>query len=138
LRKVAAPHSLESRHKLLARQLRRSLGLADDAAVRTLLNASAGLAATQPEALARLLRGLPLLLERIDESYVQFDRDLTLGSRSLEISSKELLEANARIRDEASAQQRVAETLQQAVDRLAQAWPMRPPATRDSRRSRSA
>jgi signal transduction histidine kinase/CheY-like chemotaxis protein len=105
--------------KLLARQLKRHLGLADDAAVAAYLDGLEQLAAQQPPAVARGLRGLRALLVQVDEAYAQYDRDLTLGSRSLAISSQELLEANERIREEARAQQRVLAALRTAVQRLA-------------------
>ncbi|HEU0204236.1 MAG TPA: ATP-binding protein, partial [Burkholderiaceae bacterium] len=106
--------------KLLARQLKRDLGLADAAAIGAFLGALDELAGTQAEpAHARALRGLRLLLTHVDDAYAQYDRDLTLSSRSLAISSSELLEANERIRNEARAQQGVLASLRKAVRRLA-------------------
>ena len=64
-------------------------------------------------------RGVRGLLSQVGETYAQYDRDLTLGSRSLTISSQELLLANERIRNEARAQQRVLASLRKAVQRLA-------------------
>ncbi|MDP1534267.1 MAG: hypothetical protein Q8L92_11885, partial [Rubrivivax sp.] len=105
---------------MLARQLRRELGLADDAAVAAFLGAAEALSASQPAPLAQALRGLRALLTRVDDAYSLYDRDQTLASRSLAISSSELLEANLRIRAEADAQARAVQSLREAVRELAQ------------------
>ena len=95
-------------HKLLGRQLRRKAGIdGADGAERVLrelggLAAHAGLSAEA----AKLLTALPAMLSEIENSYVQFDRDIELRRRSLEISSQELLESNDRLRADVAGRQR--------------------------------
>jgi signal transduction histidine kinase len=62
-------------HRLLERQLRRCFGSVDDV----------------PE-------GLEDFLEKVEEAYRLADRDRALSERSLELTSRELLEQNARLR----------------------------------------
>src|SRR5437762_4275656 len=64
-----------SLHRLLQRQLRAVLGT--------------------PESIPPELKAL---LERVDDSYHQFEADYTLLERSLELSSQELLQANSEMR----------------------------------------
>ena len=71
--------------KLLARQLRATLG----AASTDELAAKLGPAATADE-LRHLADRLPALLQRVDAAYLDMARDLALVQRSLELSSAEL------------------------------------------------
>jgi two-component system sensor histidine kinase/response regulator len=105
------------RSKLLARQLRRALTVADDADLATLLGAVGQVTAADPE-LAGLAGRLDKLLAMVDEAYLHGERDLELRTRSLELSSKELLEANEKLRDEALAQERALRALRQAVEQM--------------------
>ena len=105
-------------HKLLGRQLRRNAGITDDAGLAAAVRELATLAA-QPglsEPAARLLTGLSGVLEAVEATYLQFERDLALGQRSLDISSRELLEANERLRADSVARQVM---LRQSEERLA-------------------
>ncbi len=104
-------------HKLLARQLRRKAGIASDA---ELAGAFAGFAAAADDrsAAARLAQALPALLTEVENTYHQFDRDLELRRRSLEVSSQELLHLNNQLRAEAASRQRALDSLREAANRL--------------------
>jgi len=107
-------------HRGLQRQIKRTLGLEDEAALTTALAAAARLAG-QPgvdSALAGVLTRLPDFLARIDESFEQSDRDLALRSRSLELSSTELNAANSRLRADLAARNRAVAALRDTVTRL--------------------
>ena len=99
-------------HKLLARQVKRVLGVEEGrvSAVVHELKALAGTANLSPDA-ASLLGGLDVFLSRIEEAYQQNDRDLDLKTRSLELSSVELSETNARIREELASRTRAIDSL---------------------------
>ncbi len=107
-------------HKLLGRQLRRKAGIGREEALAQAMREIAALA-TLPgisaEA-AKLLAALPAVLSEVDSSYEQFDRDLSLRQRSLEISSKELIDANERLRGESASRQRAYGALLDAANRL--------------------
>lgn len=107
-------------HRLLERQIKRLLGIDP---------------ATWPEIAARLrdmnrddretgsqvasaLKTMPALLERVDDTYAQYDRDLALIRRSLELSSAELTESNQKLREEAESSARALEALRGAFDIL--------------------
>ena len=107
-------------HKLLARQLRRKAAIANDADLVQILSEVASLEAgseLRPEA-ARLLQALPGLFTEFENTYSQFDRDLELRRRSLEVSSSELLQVNGQLRAEAASRQRVLDSLREAANRL--------------------
>ncbi|MBI4741447.1 MAG: response regulator [Betaproteobacteria bacterium] len=109
-------------HKLLARQIKRSLGVDETrlAGGSTLLDELERLAengGVSPEA-ARLLAGLGEFLGRIDSAYEQTDRDLDLKSRSLELSSSELTQTNERLRSELSSRDRAIGSLRETADGL--------------------
>lgn len=66
-----------------------------------------------------LTRGqLQHLLTRIDQSYEQYDRDLTLRERSLELSSTELTEAYEKLWDEMQQQSSIVSELRSAANTL--------------------
>ena len=103
-------------HKLLARQVKRFLDLPEvrlpvllqeleDLASRGEVSAEAG----------RAIAGLSTLLERVSETYFQNDRDLELKTRSLELSSLELTEKNARLRDELASRTRAIDSLRKTA-----------------------
>ena len=99
-------------HKLLSRQIKRVLDvdplrLPDLQQEFTRLVANG---AVSPQA-AHLLNGLPGFLQRVDEAYVQSDRDLELKTRSLELSSIELTEKNARLREDLASRTRAIDSL---------------------------
>lgn len=83
-------------HKTLNRQLHRLLGIEDGEQWQRFVLAVAALGARPDIATetARALLGLGELVERVSATYEQYDRDLALRSRSLELSSSELTAAN--------------------------------------------
>ena len=97
--------------KPLQRQLQRLWGVTTPEAVQGVLNDLATWTAANavPDTLRRPLASLPQLLERVNDSYAQLERDLALSRRSLEISSAELTQANERLREEARQQLRESE-----------------------------
>ena len=110
-------------NRSLARLLRRSAGIASaDALGRVLdeaVTASPGLSAS-PE-LKALIEGMGDLLARIDAGYEQFERDLDLRTRSLELTSAELVGANERLREDLASRDRVLEALREAAATLVEA-----------------
>ncbi len=102
-------------NKTLARQLRRNLGLETPESWQALASA---LQASPEPAVQQLALQLPKLLAVVGESYAQAERDLTLRSRSLELSSSELTQVNERLRDEAASQREAIATLRQASSAL--------------------
>ncbi|MDK9726294.1 MAG: PAS domain S-box protein [Sterolibacteriaceae bacterium MAG5] len=102
-------------HKALSRQLRRCFGIEDEAGLAALLaevdrQAKATAASSPP--LARSLAGLGEFLERVESTYQQYDRDLNLRTRSLELSSDELIQANQRLSAELANRERAIRALQ--------------------------
>lgn len=102
-------------NKLLLRQLKRHLSLDSPEAVERLC---AALAQHGDVQLNRLSASLPRFFSAIEESYVQYERDLQLRTRSLELSSDELLEANHQLRDEGLRQQLALDSLRQTLRKL--------------------
>ncbi len=100
------------RHKLLARQLRASLGVASEKALQDLLGALR--VRGDPE----LADGVASLLSMVEHCYESYERDLQVRTRMLEISSDELMDANALLRAEAARQREVLLSLQNSVQRL--------------------
>jgi signal transduction histidine kinase len=100
------------RHKLLARQLRASLGLASEKALQDLLAAMRG------QGDGDLAEGFNSLLSMVEHCYESYERDLQVRTRMLEISSEELMDANAQLRAEAARQREVLVSLQNSVQRL--------------------
>jgi PAS domain-containing protein len=84
--------------KTLLRQLKRSIGIGSETELADLLAQTALLAKTADPALQGLLNGLGELLTRVDASYEQYERDLELRTRSLELSSAELSDSNEQLR----------------------------------------
>ncbi|GAB3252085.1 ATP-binding protein [Chitinimonas naiadis] len=100
---------------LLARQLRRAFSLTANPDWRQLLatfkanaNKETGIDATQLESFVQMVR----------ESYEHFERDISLRTRSLELSSAELMASNAELRAEAAAHRQAMDKLRQAVNVL--------------------
>jgi two-component system sensor histidine kinase/response regulator len=104
-------------NKTLARQLKRALALQGPDDVSALTEALQQAGQANPR-LAELAQQLPRFLGLVEESYAQFDRDLTLRSRSLEISSTELSQVNDRLRQEAERQKQVMTTLRATTNEL--------------------
>jgi len=103
-------------HSLLARQIKRTLGLDQSQLqeVQDELSLLAQNAALSPSARA-VLGGFGQLVQRVDESYLQNDRDLDLKTRSLELSSVELTQSNAKMREELASRTRAIESLRQTA-----------------------
>ena len=107
-------------HRALQRQLKRITGVADEAALADLLaeaRALAGTAGLSPS-LGNLLAGLDDLLGRVDGAYDQYERDLALRTRSLELSSEELSEANNRLREDLASRNRALKLLRETATGL--------------------
>ena len=99
-------------HKLLARQIKLALGV-DPTQLQSVQQELAQVASARglsPLALS-VLAGLNTFVQRVDESYLQSDRDLDLKARSLELSSVELTESNARLRLELESRTRAIDSL---------------------------
>ena len=106
-------------NKLLARQLKRHLAWVDDQTIEAMLCSIEQTAASLADPIAaNTLRNFRRLLTATDEAYNQFDRDVALGSRSLQISSDELTQANETLRLEASVRQRAIDALWQTAGQL--------------------
>ena len=104
--------------KTLLRQLKRSIGIAGEAELAELL-ASLKLASTSAEpALRGMLEGFSELLTRVDASYEQYERDLELRTRSLEISSSELSAANEKLRLSLAGRENALRSLRKTVRNL--------------------
>ncbi len=119
------------RHKQLVRQMRRAFGVTSE---KELLGMLVAIAQRGDKALAD---GIAELLESTHRNYEQYDRDLQVRTRMLDISSEELLTANAQLREEAARQREVLRSLQASVQRLtfdaaeAPVAPIAPDADRD-------
>lgn len=102
-------------HRTLERQIRRQLeGDASDVVSRAL----ASLPATADAEPARaLLQALPGLLERVGATYDQYDRDLDLRFRSLELTSDEMTALNRRLADQLASRERAIASLDALVSR---------------------
>ncbi|WP_426193095.1 PAS domain S-box protein [Massilia sp. DWR3-1-1] len=107
-------------HATLARQLRRNCQIDGDATLAAVLAELAALGArgALSPAAAQFVAGVPLLIERIDTTYHQSDRDLDLRARSLQLSSDELTSANERMRADLASRNRVLASLRDAADNL--------------------
>jgi len=97
-------------HRLLTRQIRRSLGAADADALERLLSGAAG---QGPEP-----AGLRALLQQVSEAYGQYEDNLSFASRNLDLSSQELMAANQALRQEAEARGQTLEALRRATNLL--------------------
>ncbi|NWK78657.1 response regulator [Aquitalea sp. LB_tupeE] len=104
----------------LLRQLRRTMGIADETSLRQVLDGFERLAGRTDidPAIATALRGFTGLLQRVGDSYTQQDRDISLRSRSLELSSAELGEANQRLQAELGKREHAIARLQDTIHLL--------------------
>lgn len=98
----------------LIRQLKRSIGIKDEAEFNVLLSAAAQ-GALSAESVQRIVLGLGNLLTKVDATYLQYERDLELRTRSLELSSAELSGANDKLRLEVAERKQVEINLQLAA-----------------------
>ena len=101
----------------LRRQLKKAFGLTPEALDGLVRECLASAAPESSEAI--LASGLGTLLTRIDDSYDQFERDLELKGRSLEISSDEMIDANARLATELQVQTQMVEAMREACASVA-------------------
>jgi len=101
--------------KTLLRQLKRTIGIGDEAELASLLAAMQTAAATADPAVRGVLLGFGQLLERVDGCYEQYERDLDLRTRSLEISSAELSGSNNQLRHELAGRQEALRSLRGVV-----------------------
>ncbi|WP_199053121.1 response regulator [Aquitalea sp. ASV15] len=102
---------------ILMRQLRRTMGIADDGQLQQVLaelSALADSATVSPQA-ATALKGLGGLLERVNGTYAQQDRDISLRTRSLELSSDELSSTNQRLQQELAGREHAISRLRETV-----------------------
>ncbi len=108
-------------HKLLARQVKRLLGVEHTRLPDILveLNALVQKAAASEE-VCKVLGGLEGFLNRVEEAYEQNDRDLDLKSRSLQLSSVELSHTNDRLREELDSRNRAIDSLRVTANSLLQ------------------
>jgi PAS domain S-box-containing protein len=108
-------------HKLLARQLKRVLGVeeAQLSGVLAQLQPLAQAPECSKEA-AELLSNLGSFFERVDDSYAQSDRDLELRARSLQLSSVELSYTNDRLRHELDSRTLAINSLRETANSLLQ------------------
>ncbi len=104
-------------NKTLTRQLKRGLAIQTQDDVRALTAALEQAGQADPR-LAALAEQLPQFLGMVGESYAQFDRDLTLRSRSLEMSSQELSQVNDRLRVESESQKQAMNSLRETTNEL--------------------
>lgn len=102
-------------HQTLFRQIKRTWGISTPEELVQVCKEAAELG-QQPglsPVLAAVLGSLGALVERVDGTYDQFQRDLNLRSRSLELSSQELCLLNEMLRQELDGRDRAIESLRQ-------------------------
>jgi PAS domain S-box-containing protein len=112
-------------HPILARQLKRLLNApVAEFPPGVCAELQAFLAEHQaPPSLQQLAGGLDGFLAMVSDAYVQFERDLALRTRSLKLSSQELLESNAELRDTLVAREAAIAQLQTLAARLRTSLP---------------
>ncbi|MBX9848951.1 MAG: response regulator [Rhodocyclaceae bacterium] len=105
--------------RLLFRQLKRIFGWQSELEIQAHLKALRALTEAHgtPEQQA-FVSNLPQLLERVQGSYDQYERDLDLRSRSLDISSEEMAQTNSRLRAELTARSQAIAALRTTANDL--------------------
>jgi PAS domain S-box-containing protein len=101
--------------KSLLRQLKRSMGIGSESELADLLAAMEAGATSADPALQGILKGFGDLLARVDASYEQYERDLDLRTRSLELSSSELSESNEQLRLSLAAREHALRSLRKTL-----------------------
>ena len=106
--------------RLLQRQLTRALKLPEQQELEGLLRdlSQAQLDPSVPDSVRRLLHGFGDFLVRVESTYLQHDRDQELRTRSLDLSSEELIQANERLQQIAQAQAQVVQSLRTTANEL--------------------
>lgn len=107
-------------HRTLSRQLRRFCEIDSSESLGQLLKAAAVVSddAPLPAEMKKFLSGLEGFLERVDATYEQYDRDLDLRTRSLELGSEELTQVNERMRKDIISRNHVLSSLREAASNL--------------------
>ena len=105
-------------NRTLLRQLKRSMGVADEVALGELLGALRAEGGELSPVVHAMLAGFGDFLERVGSSYEQYERDLELRTRSLELSSQELSEANDKLRSELATREQALASLRGALNDL--------------------
>ncbi len=107
-------------HKTFLRQLRRTTGIEDEQQLLAFLDAARALGSNPelPDSVRKGLEGMSELFERVVRTYEQYDRDLDLRTRSLELSSRELTEANTRQRQELARRESAIALLRETAQAL--------------------
>ncbi|OSM04035.1 PAS domain-containing protein [Magnetofaba australis] len=109
-------------HRLLKRQFKRVFGFQPESDEESISSAFTRLARAQggasAEELEAFLGRMGEMLERVDAAYQQNERDQTLRDRSLELSSKELHDANIKLREDARIQRQVVDDLSATANAL--------------------
>ncbi|MBS1130398.1 MAG: sensor hybrid histidine kinase [Proteobacteria bacterium] len=101
--------------KTLLRQLKRSISVGSEAELADLLASMRTAGTTLEPAFRGILEGLGDLLSRVDASYEQYERDLELRTRSLEISSAELSAANEKLRQSLAGRDNALRSLRKTI-----------------------
>jgi hypothetical protein len=102
-------------HKLLARQLKRTLGIAGEADLQALVADIRAGNLPQPADFAARLEAF---LEQVNEAYEQSERDLTLRARSLAMSNLEANEAFERMRLQSHNLERALASLRDTANQM--------------------
>ena len=107
-------------HRLLQGQIKQVADINAGQKLDAVLAEVAGCcaAAGASEAVLRFACGLPELFKRISTSYECADHDLTLRSRSLQLSSDDVRTAHERLRHETESQKRAIAWLRQTANKL--------------------
>jgi hypothetical protein len=108
-------------HSTLSRQLRRLWGASTPEQLAQLLTrarTAAGDAALDP-AVRTVLDTLGPLLDKVNASYEQAERDLRLRTRSLELSSQELIASNIRLAEDLASRNRAIAAMKALVQPMA-------------------
>ncbi|MEY4980062.1 MAG: hypothetical protein RLZZ352_2332 [Pseudomonadota bacterium] len=107
-------------HRGLLRQLKKAAGVDGASAVEALLVTAAQVSQRDdvPADVRNLLGNFGDFLGRVEATYQQYERDLDLRSRSLEISSQELNQVNDQLRAEGAARARALQSLRDTVREL--------------------
>ncbi len=106
--------------RLLQRQLKRALKLPEQHELEGLLRevSLVQLDPSVPDSVRRLLRGFGDFLGRVEGTYLQHERDQELRTRSLDLSSNELIQANERLQQFAEAQAQVVQAMRSSANAL--------------------
>jgi nitrogen fixation negative regulator NifL len=101
--------------KNLLRQLKRSMGVGSESELSDLLISMEAAAASADPALHGILNGFGDFLARVNASYEQYERDLDLRTRSLELSSSELSESNEQLRLSLAAREHALRSMRETL-----------------------